>query len=323
VATVSLYTYNPVEPGERRLLRLKLFQPVVLVPGDRFVLRQASPAATIGGGRVLDVHPLPNLRKAKCLAWLQKLQSASVEQQLLLRIDRRDHAGIEYSELTGEMGLQREPLQRLTRPMVQRGTLMEISGELLITREQIDSTVEIVNSCLRTDTSQMGIKRSELKSQLGLRAEVFDFVIHQQAANGKLSVVGELIYETQTGMAAPVAQSTLAYAIAEEFRSAGLATPLVAEVAARLNLSAVDMRRQMTTLLRDKILVKLGNDEVYIHQVALNALRSQLAGMRGKTLDVSGFKQLTGLTRKYAIPLLEYLDRERVTRKDGDRRLVL
>jgi selenocysteine-specific elongation factor len=323
VATVSLYTYNAVEPGERRLLRLKLSEPVVLVPGDRFVLRQASPAATIGGGRVLDAHPLPTLRKAKCLAWLQKLQKASVEQQLLLRIDRRGHTGIEYSELTRETGLLRESLQRLTKPTVEHGTLVEISEELLVTKEQIHSAVERVNSCLQADTNHIGIKRSELKSQLGLSAEVFDFVIRQQAAKGKLSVAGELIYEARTGASTPVAQSTLAHAIAEEFRSAGLATPLVAEVATRLNLSAADMRQQMTTLLRDKILVKMGNDEVYIHQNALKALRSQLTGMRGKTLDVSAFKQLTGVTRKYAIPLLEYLDRERVTRKDGDRRIVL
>jgi selenocysteine-specific elongation factor len=72
---------------------------VVLVPGDRFVLRQASPASTIGGGRILDAHPISSLRKAKCLAWLQQLQNASVAQQLLLLIDRRGHAGIEYSEL--------------------------------------------------------------------------------------------------------------------------------------------------------------------------------------------------------------------------------
>jgi selenocysteine-specific elongation factor len=86
VATVSLYTYNAVEPGERRLLRLRLSEPVVLMPGDRFVLRQASPAATIGGGQVVDVHPLSNFRKAKCLAWLENLQNASDEQQLFLRV---------------------------------------------------------------------------------------------------------------------------------------------------------------------------------------------------------------------------------------------
>jgi selenocysteine-specific elongation factor len=323
VATVSLYAYNAVEPGEPRLLRLKLSEPVVLVPGDRFVLRQASPASTIGGGRILDAHPIPNLRKAKCLAWLQQLQNAPVAQQLLMRIDRRGHAGIRYSELSREMGLTREALQGWTKPILQRGAVLEISQELLITREQIDLTIGSLRSHLEAHSSNTGSKRSELKNQLGLGAEVFDYVIVQQVAEGKLSIVDELIFKPLAAVTSSPVKSAILNAIAEEFRLAKLATPLVAEVAAYLKLSAADMRRHMTTLLRDKTLVKMGNDEVYIHHDALNALRAQLAGMRGKTLDVSGFKQLTGVTRKYAIPLLEYLDRERVTRKDGDRRLIL
>lgn len=207
--------------------------------------------------------------------------------------------------------------------MLQLGSVLEISQELLITRAQVDSTIESLRSFLQPHSSSMGSKRAELKNHLGLRAEVFDFVIQQQVAAGKLSVVGELICGPQADLAVPPTQSTILNAIAEEFRSAGLATPLIAEVAARLELSAAEIRRHMTTLLRDKTVVKMGNDEVYIHNDALNTLRAQLAGMCGKTLDVSGFKQLTGVTRKYAIPLLEYLDRERVTRKDGDRRLIL
>ena len=64
MATVSLYGYEAVQPGSVRLARLKLSEPIVLVPGDHFVLRQPSPAGTIGGGRVLDAHPEPRLRKA-------------------------------------------------------------------------------------------------------------------------------------------------------------------------------------------------------------------------------------------------------------------
>jgi selenocysteine-specific elongation factor len=79
----------------------------------------------------------------------------------------------------------------------------------------------------------------------------------------------------------------------------------------------------MTLLLRDKILVRMGNEAVYLHRDTLDALRSQMGELRGQTIDVGGFKQLTGVSRKYAIPLLEYLDREKVTRKAGDGRLVL
>jgi selenocysteine-specific elongation factor len=88
-----------------------------------------------------------------------------------------------------------------------------------------------------------------------------------------------------------------------------------------LNLKESEMRRLVTLLLRDKILVKIGT--LYIHQGPLETLRGRIRELRGQTLDVAGFKQMTGLSRKYAIPLLEYLDRQRVTRKDGDLRLVL
>ena len=104
---------------------------------------------------------------------------------------------------------------------------------------------------------------------------------------------------------------------------AGLSTPSSEQVTNELAIDPSEMRRLMTMLLRDKTLVKMGTEELYFHQIALTKLRSQVADLRGQTIDVARFKQLTGLSRKYAIPLLEYLDRERVTRKVGERRLVL
>jgi len=127
--------------------------------------------------------------------------------------------------------------------------------------------------------------------------------------------------QNYTSVFDPDAKSLLA--IADAFRLAGLTTPLVAEVAAKLNLSDAEMRKLMTLLLRDKTLVRMGNEAVYLHREILDAFRSQMNQLRGQTIDVSGFKRLTGVSRKYAIPLLEYLDRERITRKAGDRRLVL
>jgi selenocysteine-specific elongation factor len=76
-------------------------------------------------------------------------------------------------------------------------------------------------------------------------------------------------------------------------------------------------------LLREKILVRMGSDSLFIHQEPLARLRARISELRGETVDIASFKQITGLSRKYAIPLLEYLDRERVTRKTGDHRLVL
>src|SRR5580692_3253857 len=131
-ATVSLYGYDSMEPGSHRFMRLRLHKPIVLVPGDRFVLRQSSPAATIGGGRVLDAHPLPNLRKAKCLTWLEALKQASLEEQLRLRIARRGTAGLTVRKLMGETGLTRAALDQFLQPLVSNNHLLRIPDDVFL-----------------------------------------------------------------------------------------------------------------------------------------------------------------------------------------------
>ena len=112
-------------------------------------------------------------------------------------------------------------------------------------------------------------------------------------------------------------------AIKEIYRKAGLSAPLVAEVATVLRIKESEMRGPITLLLREKILVRMGSENLFIHHEAVDRLRSEISALHGQTVDIARFKQITGLSRKYAIPLLEYLDRERITRKTGDHRLVI
>jgi selenocysteine-specific elongation factor len=107
------------------------------------------------------------------------------------------------------------------------------------------------------------------------------------------------------------------------YRSAGLAAPSVREAAQQLRIGEAEIRRLITLLIRDKTLLRMGSDDAFVHAGALRELAGRLSAMKGKTIDVAAFKALTGLTRKHAIPLLEYLDRERITRKQGDVRIVL
>jgi selenocysteine-specific elongation factor len=319
LATVSLYDYHAVEPGTRRLMRLRLQEPVVLVPGDRFVLRQCSPAATIGGGCVLDAHPFSNLRKAKSLTWLEALKDAPLEEQLFLRIARRATAGLTMRELIAEMGITREAIDRIAEPFIRGKRLLRIGDDILLTGQALATAMDNVASHLKPD----GIKRSELKSQTALNAEIFDFVIESLAREKRLRLQDERVFLPGSESNLADEDLKLQTAIASIYEAAGLAAPPSSEVAASLKLNEGDMRRLMTLLLRDKILVKMGTEALYIHRSALEQLRAQIRELRGQTMDVARFKQLTGLSRKYAIPLLEYLDRERITRKGTDQRLVL
>jgi selenocysteine-specific elongation factor len=323
LATVSLYDHRPVEAAARQLMRLRLHSPQVLVPGDRFVLRQCSPAATIGGGVVVDAHPLPNLRKAKCLVWLEAVNGAQFAHQLLLRIARRGAAGISLSGLTAETGLTSDALLRFMEPLLNQNRLVLIPGDLLVTNEVLRAAFENITNRLKTDATSSGTRRAELQNQTGLSKELFDFSIEKLARERKLRLNREFVSPFESEAQAIGKDRAAMTAIADAYHAAGLAAPQAAEVAATLKLSDAEMRRLMTLLLRDRILIRMGAEALYIHQNALAQLRVQVSELRGQTLDVTRFKQLTGLTRKYAIPLLEYLDRERVTRKVGDRRLVL
>jgi selenocysteine-specific elongation factor len=323
LATVSLYDYRPVEAGIHRLMRLSLHSPQVLVPGDRFVLRQCSPAATIGGGVVLDAQPFAKLRKAKCVEWLEAVNGAPLMQQILLRVARRGAAGLTVHGLIVETGMTASALLRLVEPLMSQKQLIYIPGDLLVTTEALCTATESIITRLKAEAMSSGMRRAELQNQMGLSKELFDLSIEKLAREQRVRLNGEFVSPFEPNAQNIGKDQMVLSSIADAYQAAGLAAPQAAEVAATLNLSDTDMRRLMTLLLRDRILIRMGADALYIHQSALAQLRERVSELHGQTLDIGGFKRLTGLSRKYAIPLLEYLDRERITRKVGDQRLVL
>ncbi len=321
MATVSLYGYEAVQPGTIRIARLKLSEPIVLIPGDQFVLRQPSPAGTVGGGRVLDAHPEPRLRKTAALAWLGQLKDGSPAQQIDLRVGRRATNGISLDALSTETGLTIDAIRRLAAPALERGDLLLIASDLLLSRMAGLAAIDATTT--RLHAAQQPIKLSELRSQTILNSEIFDYVMKSLLREQKARLRDEMVSVYSGGTSASTADTERLAMIAQAYEAAGLASPSVLELARSLNFKEADMRRLVTLLQREKAIVRMGSDEVFIHSSALHRLTAQLAALRGTLMDVARFKQLTGLSRKYAIPLLEYLDRQHVTRKQGDERLVL
>jgi selenocysteine-specific elongation factor len=225
--------------------------------------------------------------------------------------------------LTAETGLTDEALHRIAEPLTGDGRLVLLAGEIWFTREALESATEKIVSRLKIETKASGLKRSELRNQVALGAEIFDFLLDRLVRDHRLRLQGEIVFPAETDQRVTNPDIKLLSAVSAAYEASGLAAPLAVEVASHLKLSDSEMRRLMTLLLREKTLIRMGTDELYIHRAALEGLRRQIRELHGQLLDVARFKQITGLSRKYAIPLLEYLDRERITRKDGDRRIVL
>ncbi|MGA9463612.1 MAG: selenocysteine-specific translation elongation factor [Terracidiphilus sp.] len=327
MATISLYDYQRVEPNSRRLARVRLSRPILLLPGDRFVLRQGSPITTVGGGVVLDAHPIHKLKKVRAHEWLrQMLHAATAEEQLALRVARRGTAGITMAELSAETGLQAEAMRARLGETVRNGSICSLESGLLLTREALMEASDIVQEVIERMLRPAGtdsVKRSELRSRVRLRSEFVDLAVDHLANMGRLRFVGEDILPPEIDRAATSRERQRLDAIDSAYRQAGLASPSPANLGTELSLNPDQMRHLITILLREGRLVRLGDDSLCVHLDALVALKKSVQALRGQTLDVSQFKLLAGVSRKYAIPLLEYLDRERVTRKQGDRRMVL
>ena len=320
MARISLYGYEAAQPGSSRLMRIKLAEPIVLIPGDRYVLRQPAPAGTIGGGRILDVHPEPRQRKAATVAWLERLKNASVAEQLNLRVSRRNSRGIAFDALSSETGLTPDAIRRHISPALDSGDLLLLSGDLLLSREALHAAADAITNRLQGGKP---IRSSALRSQAALDPKLFDFLIDVLVRDQKVLFAGEMISLPGVPAQSVGTETETLGAVERIFAKAGLAAPSVPEVAQLLNIAEADMRRIITILQRSQTVVRMGNDNLFIHKTALALLAAQIAALRGTMMDVGRFKQLTGLSRKYAIPLLEYLDRQRITRIQGDQRVIL
>jgi selenocysteine-specific elongation factor len=169
-----------------------------------------------------------------------------------------------------------------------------------------------------------GISREELRERIGIGPEIFRGIEDSLVGDKQLEVAGDLVHGSGRGVVLRDEEAESKQRIEAAFATSGLKVPLLKDVLASLPVDKVRAQKIVTLLLRERVLVKVGDDLVF-HRNALDELRKLIVAQKAKTprLNIVAFKDLIGVTRKYAIPLLEYLDRERVTRRVGDERLIL
>jgi selenocysteine-specific elongation factor len=324
VAEVRLYGTKVLKPGEEAFAQLRLAEPVLLLPGDRFIVRQFSPVITIGGGRVLDAFPPARRRRAeRAIAFLQTMLEGSPEQILTARVARAGSAGLALNSVIAEMNIRRAEVEKLAA----HAGLLRCAGVLLSPSaftDAIASTVQVVRRFHDANPLVAGMSKEELRARVGLGLDVFPAVLAKAAAEKKLEVGGELVHTPGRGVSMKDEESESKQIIEQAFRSAGLKVPSLKEVLAGLKVDKLRAQKIVTLMLRDKVLIKISDDLVF-HQTALAELRQKITALKLATpkIDVARFKDMTGVSRKYAIPLLEYLDREHVTRRVGDDRVIL
>jgi selenocysteine-specific elongation factor len=328
VAQVGLLDGKQLQPGNSGLVQLKLDNPLALLPGDRFIVRQFSPVITIGGGRVIDAGPLPRrMKAAERRALLQILETGSSQEVLLARVARRGATGLSMAEAVTETGWLPAGVEQLAGELGGSGKLARF-GDLLLERATVTKLgaemLCAVEAFHKANPLVSGMSREQLRETFGLHATVFRGVLDSLVQQKKLHLAGEQVHAAGKGVVLRDEEAESKAQIEQAFAKAGLKVPALKEVLASLPVDKTRAQKIVTLLLRDRVLVKVADDLVF-HRNALEALRQQIVAQKARApkLNVGSFKDLFGITRKYAIPLLEYLDRERVTRRVGDERIIL
>ncbi len=329
VAQVRLLEGKHLDPGNSALAQLRPGDPLLLVPGDRFIIRQFSPVVTIGGGVVIDSFPLRRSSRdtQNARELLKRLETASPSDALALRVERRRTSGLNRHDSVKETGRTRASIDTDVQSLIKAGQIV-LAGEVLLSKSVAERTARDLLSQLeefhKANPLTPGIAKETLREKLELTEEVFNYLLAQLAAAKKIQVQGEVVSSAGRGLSMNADEERARKTIETTFASAGLKVPLLKDVLAGLSVDRTRSQKIVTLLLRDGTLVKLA-DELVFHRGALEDLRRKMAAQKSKAakIDVGQFKDITGVSRKYAIPLLEYLDRERVTRRVGDLREIL
>ena len=333
VAEVFVYGGSGLAPGQSALAHLRLQDEVLLQPGDRFIVRQFSPVVTIGGGEVLDcLARRPTVRDSGRPAFLEIMERGKRD-EVLVAMTERAVLGLEFNEIVARTAwFEREVREVAQIPNVAEKLKM-VSPEplILLGRKAFDEVrrkiAERVERFHKENPLSPGIAREDLRASVGrrVRAETFRAALEELASEKKLDVQGELVKRAGSQIALQPEEAQAKGEIEKAFADAELAVPSAREVLAKLSVEPKRAEKLLQILLREKNLVRV-SPELIFHRDALAHLRERLATYKkakGERISVSIFKDLTGISRKYAIPLLEYLDRERVTRRAGDERVIL
>ena len=317
-----------LEPGKSGLAQLRLESPAVAGRGDRLVLRSYSPADTIGGAVVVD--PLPPRRRAADRLAVERLRDAA---DLLgaaeAMVAEAAASGIDAPLLAARLTV---PLTRLTAALPASNSLLALGQDpdVVVSRSALARLGETALAALevfhRTNPLKAAMPREELRGRAFGDAPIvaFERVLADLAAAGRVRLLPDAVANARHEVRLSAGEEEARQLLVEAARAAGLAGVELPALAERSNRDAKVLERVARVLATEGVLARVG-EGLLVHQDHLAALKVQVRERwrAGSKIEVGAFKALTGLSRKYVIPLLEYLDRERVTRRAGNDRIVL
>jgi selenocysteine-specific elongation factor len=326
-----------LEPGSSGFAQLRLESPVVGLPNERFILRSYSPSVTIAGGRILDSFAAKYRGRdfARVRERLHGLLDADPAALLAGFVSTAGDSGLRPAEVAARTGWNDEAIAKATNEAKTRALVIDAQGVLLAPenfQRLCRATVAVVAAHHSREPLARGLPRETLRERHfdHAPAEVFRAVIMELERAGKIVSDKDIVRAPEHSLELSSADAAMRDRLAEIYEQAGLAAPTLDEALERAGALASERtraRKILQLLLDSGVLIRVQGD-LLLHRDRLNDLTARLFEYATqhepeRAIDVSTFKDLAGVSRKYAIPLLEYFDSQRVTMRHGDKRKIV
>jgi selenocysteine-specific elongation factor len=329
MARVLLLDRPELEPGATALARFRLEAPLIALPGDRFVVRSYSPMVTIGGGTLLDVDPPRFKRRAPALvAHLTLLRQGSPAEVVEEHVRHAGVSGARVAALSGRVPFGPVRLRALLDDLQASGRLLAIERDWFLHPESYARLRGLALAALESFHGaaplRSGMSREELRGRTGTPDErVFGHLLASLTAAGTIVVDRDKVRLGSHGVRLTAEQQRVVDRLEQDYLTSEAAPPSPEEALGRAGLQGDEEHELFQVLVEARRLVRV-KESLFFHAQALEAIQDKLVALlrERKEIGPPDIKDLLGISRKYAIPLLEYFDGRRVTMRVGERRVL-
>lgn len=335
---VSLLDRDKLEPGETAGVQLLLEEPVAVWPNDRYVIRSYSPVITIGGGEVLGNQ---SIKKRKRLTDKDResnteaiavLEDGTLEEKILLFLNESGSAGLTFDEIAVRVGLFGKHLKKVINEPLSAKKMVVVDSTVQRylsfpeAQKIILSIEELLERYHKENPLKDGLSKEELRTETGKRLDqkVFSYCLNELIRKNKVVQDGSVIRLSTHQVALKADEEKLQKDLVGWYEKKGLSTATVKETLLHFQDYPEKLVKEvLSLLLREEILVKV-SETLYFHKASMEQLIAQVVQFMKSEgeIDAPRFKEMTGLTRKFSIPILEYFDRVKLTYRVGDKRIL-
>jgi selenocysteine-specific elongation factor len=330
-ASIFLLDREELVPGEGAFVQLRLEQPVVALPHDRFVIRGSGVIQTLGGGVVLDTHPVKHKRSSpSVIEELHVLNEGSNEQALSQHILRSGMGGISFEDLLNRVAMPPGEIQAILKKMVARGDILSVDPEKLkvIDIHQYQRLKEMILAQLKEFHQRFpmksGLAKEELRTKLPTEVEVklFHILLNELMQTKKVVQERDKLRLPEHQIST-VDEKGLVKRVEEAILKRGLQPPSPKELAEEWTEEEEGVLAVYEHLVHEGVLVKIKSG-MYFHRIPFEHLKEELINYLKQHQEITTpqFKEITRATRKYAIPLIEYFDQIKITLRLGEKRVL-